>query len=284
MAKRLKKWGIFLLAFPIFLSGADKSKKAYELIYEDVQLLKQQILELKDKIDRNSEEIQSVKRQLQEVLALSKLFQAEQASLKEDQKKIPVQYQILLEKLEALNAQLSKYLEGVMDMQRSALPSGEQPEQKEGPPTQAVSSEKKAETVSEEKVPASLPAGVSPQEVYNMARTDYLKGNYKLAIEGFQMYRENFSASPLADDALYWIGECFFSQKQYGNAIDQFNELILSYPQGDKVPAAYLKKGLSLAELGKKEEAIAVFKLLITKYPLEEESKIAQQKLKELEA
>lgn len=275
MAKRLKKWGIFLLAFPILLSGADKSKKAYELIYEDVQLLKQQILELKDKIDQNSEEIQSVRRQLQEVLTLSKLFQAEQASLKEDQKKIPVQYQILLEKLDALNAQLSKYLEGVMDLQRSALPSGEQPEQKEGPPSQAVSSEKK--------VPAAMPAGVSPQEVYNMARTDYLKGNFKLAIEGFQMYWENFPASPLADDALYWIGECFFSQKQYGNVIDQFNELILSYPQGDKVPAAYLKKGLSLIELGKKEEAIAVFKLLITKFPLEEEAKIAQQKLKDLE-
>jgi len=183
-----------------------------------------------------------------------------------------------------LNDQLSKYFEGVMDLQRSALPSGEQPEQKKGPPLQAVSSEKKAETTPEEKVPAAMPAGVSPQEVYNMARTDYLRGNFKLAIEGFQMYWENFPASPLADDALYWIGECFFSQKQYGNAIDQFNELILSYPQGDKVPAAYLKKGLSLVELGKKEEAIVVFKLLITKFPLEEDAKIAQQKLKDLEA
>ena len=35
--------------------------------------------------------------------------------------------------------------------------------------------------------------------------------------------------------------------------------------------------------LGKKEEALAVFKLLINKFPLEEETKMAQQKIKELE-
>jgi TolA-binding protein len=43
-----------------------------------------------------------------------------------------------------------------------------------------------------------------------------------------------------------------------------------------------LKKGISLTELGKKEEALSVFKLLISKYPLEEETKIAQQKIREL--
>ena len=41
-----------------------------------------------------------------------------------------------------------------------------------------------------------------------MAYNDYLKGNFDLAVEGFKMYREQFPASPLADNALYWIGEC----------------------------------------------------------------------------
>jgi TolA-binding protein len=58
--------------------------------------------------------------------------------------------------------------------------------------------------------------------------------------------------------------------------------VILAYPQGDKVAAAYLKKGISYMELGKKEEALAVFKLLMAKFPLQEETKIAQGKIKEL--
>ncbi|GAI86321.1 unnamed protein product, partial [marine sediment metagenome] len=41
--------------------------------------------------------------------------------------------------------------------------------------------------------------------------------------------------------------------------------------------------GISLAEQEKKDEALSVFKLLITKFPLEEETKIAQQKIRELE-
>ena len=59
-------------------------------------------------------------------------------------------------------------------------------------------------------------------------------------------------------------------------------ELILTYPQGDKAAAAHLKKGLSFVELGKKPEALAALKILVAKYPLEEESKIAQEKIREL--
>ena len=95
-----------------------------------------------------------------------------------------------------------------------------------------------------------------------MAYNDYLKGNFDLAVEGFKMYKDQFSASPLADNALYWIGECDYSQRKFEDAVNVFNELILAYPQGDKVAAAYLKKGMSFAEIGRKEEALAAYRLL----------------------
>ncbi len=115
-----------------------------------------------------------------------------------------------------------------------------------------------------------------------MAYNDYLKGNYDLAVESFKLYRQQFPDSPLADNALYWIGECHFSQKRFLEAIDDFNEVIVAYPQGDKVAAAYLKKGISFVELGRKDEALAAFKLLVSKYPLQDEAKIAQDKIREL--
>lgn len=286
---RKRAIGIFLILLLALVSaGADKKKKAYELIYQDVQLLTQQFLQLKEKIEKNNEDISFIKEQLKELLNMVKHLQTEQASFKEDQKKIPTQYQILLEKLETMTLQLINFSEGLTEIKMAFPPSAEQQEEnlegKQGqPPLPEKGKEDKKEEEQTEEVPEKPPlTHLSPKEVYNMAYSDYRKGNFELAIDGFKMYREQFPESPLADNSLYWIGECYFSQKKYAGAIEQFNELLLNYPRGDRIPAAYLKKGISLMELRKKEESLIVFKLLISKYPLEEETKIAQQKIREL--
>lgn len=288
MSKRL--FGIILILSLAFIStGTDKKKKTYELIYQDVQLLRQQFAKLSKKIEKNTEDIALIKEQLKELLNLVRLSQTEQASFKEDQRRIPVQYQTLLEKFDVLNLQLVKLSEDLIEMSRYSPPSPEQQEEKsenkqeqQQQPPEKRTKENKTEEQTQEKPPIPPPTNLSPSEVFEMAHSDYRNGNFELAIDGFKMYREHFPESPLIDDSLYWIGECFFSQKNFQKAIEQLNELILNYPRGDKLPAAYLKKGLSLIELGKKEEALSVFKLLVTKFPLEEETKIAQQKIKEL--
>jgi tol-pal system protein YbgF len=290
---RKRAIGVFLILLLALVSaGADKKKKAYELIYQDVQLLTQQFLQLKEKIEKNSEDISFIREQLEELLSMVKHLQTEQASFKEDQKKIPTQYQILLEKLETMTLQLINFSERLTEIKMASLPSPEQQEENlEGKQGQPPLPEKGKEDKKEEGQAGEQTEGepekpplthLSPKEVYNMAYSDYRKGNFELAIDGFKMYREQFPESPLADNSLYWIGECYFSQKKYAEAIEQFNELLLYYPRGDKIPAAYLKKGISLMELRKKEESLIVFKLLISKYPLEEETKIAQQKIREL--
>lgn len=293
-----KLLGVFLIFLPLIANGADKEKKTYELIYQDVQLLKKQLLQLKENLDKNNEDINLLKEQTKEVLNLVKFLQTEQASLKEDQKKIPTQYQILLEKLESLSLQLVKTSEQMMEIKLSLPPPSPgkpeeaaaktEPEKKPQAPAEKGSKEAKKEEKKEEQPkekaapPTPPPAQPSPKEIFDMAMSDYLMGNFELAVAGFKMYKEQFSESPLVDDSLYWIGECYFSLKKFEEAVEQFNELILNYPKGDKVPAAYLKKGISLVELGKKEEALSAFRLLVSKYPLEEETKIAQQKIKEL--
>lgn len=300
MSKRLL--GVFLLLLPLIADGADKGKKTYELIYQDVQLLKKQLLQLKENLDKNSEDINLLKEQTKEVLNLAKFLQTEQASLKEDQKKIPTQYQILLEKLESLSLQLIKISEQMMEIKVTLPPPSPlkpeeaatktEPEKKPQAPADKGSKEAKKEAKKEEKKeeqpkekaapPTPPPAQPSPKEIFDMAMSDYLMGNFELAVAGFKMYKDQFAESPLVDDSLYWVGECYFSLKKFEEAVEQFNDLILNYPKGDKVPAAYLKKGISLIELGKKEEALSAFRLLVSKYPLEEETKIAQQKIKEL--
>ncbi|MCX7973984.1 MAG: tol-pal system protein YbgF [Candidatus Aminicenantes bacterium] len=275
--------GIGWLSLFLFIasSQADQSQKIYELIYEDVQVLKKQLLLLQERWQNLASEIQGLKTQLQEIQATLKIWQKEMAETKNSLKEVPMQYQFLNDRLDQLGSRLERIAEDLVALKPPlSLPQT----LAETKPVSTSSAEAKKKE-QEEKIAKEMPpsvSGPSPQEIYNNAYSDYLKGNYELAIEGFKLYRDQFGESPLADNALYWIGECYFSLKNYEAAIAAFNEVILYYPKGDRVPAAYLKKGLSYLELGQKEEALAVLKLLVSRFPLQEEAKIAQQKIKEL--
>jgi len=262
---------------PLWSAGVvDDTKKAYELIYDDIQVLKKQVQDLKARAQNNAEDIQLIKDQLKELGDFVRRSQTDQLGLREDLRSVPQQYQALAGKIEQMSldvAKLAALLPGAPPAAGPEVKPVEKGRDEPQPP------EKKPE---DKPQPKPLPSNVSPQDVYNMAYNDYLKGNFELAVEGFRMYKGQFPDSPLADNALYWIGECYYSQRKFDDAINIFNELILTYPQGDKVAAAYLKKGMGFAETGKKEEAMAAYKLLITKFPVEEETRIAQQKIKEL--
>ena len=280
---------LFLLCFSLLFPVPDKKQKAYELIYKDVQELKRQFLEFNNRIIRNNDAIKGIRQQIDEILKISRLLQKEQLSLKKNQEYIPTQIQILLERLGNVSTQLSRLSEDMIEIKNFSLqtppPLIEGEEGESDPPSQVK--EDTVEKQDSKEQPADqmqqlIKPNLSPREVYNMAHSDYLKGNYSLAIDGFKIYLEHFPDSPYADNALYWIGECYFSQREFNSSIEYFKQLVLDYPQGDKVPAAYLKRGISLMELENKEEALSVFKLLISKFPLEEETRIAQEKIKEI--
>ncbi|MBD3413142.1 MAG: tol-pal system protein YbgF [Candidatus Aminicenantes bacterium] len=287
MPKKIYSGIVLILLYPLLLGGFQKREKAYELIYKDVQILKKKILGLEAQVQQNQEYIMSINKQLDDIFELVNQIRNEQANLSKEQEKIPTQYQILLEKFDTLTARLSDISEDLIEIKQSAkyIPADTEitPSEEGQEPPVLESTENSTETVDQEQKPKSpIDPNLSPQEVYNLARSDYLKGNFQLAIQGFDIYLDHFPESPLADNALYWIGESYFSQEEFEEAVRKFNVLILSYPEGDKVPAAHLKKGISLMEMGRDEEALAVFKLLISKFPLEEETRIAQEKIKEI--
>ncbi len=277
----------FLGVLTLAAAGQDKSKKAIELVYDDVQVLKQQVQELRARVDQNADELRAIQDQLKAVADLVRQSMTGQAGLLEGLRAVPAQYQVIVRKIDQLTIELQKI---AADLAAARLPqavpaasavapveTGTKPAGQAPPVTPPESKPRPAPVQPAPSLPTT-----SPQEAYSMAYNDYLKGNYDLAIESFKLYRSQFPDSPLADNALYWIGECRYSQRKFEEAVDAFDELILTYPQGDKAAAAYLKKGLSFVELGKKPEALAALKLLVAKYPLEEESKIAQEKIREL--
>lgn len=88
--------------------------------------------------------------------------------------------------------------------------------------------------------------------------------------------------SDFADNALYWVGACYYGQRDYSRAIVEFNDLVLKYPKGNKVPGALLTMADAFADSGDKIDARLVLQKLISQYPQAEEAGQARQKLQSL--
>lgn len=123
-----------------------------------------------------------------------------------------------------------------------------------------------------------------PEALYNTAYADFSKGNYALAVSGFEEYHEKFQGSALADNALYWVGECYFSQGNFPDAVRAFDRLLEAYPNSDKAAAANLKKGLAYLEQNEVGLAIVQLRYVVAEYSASDEAKIAKDKLTSLGA
>lgn len=121
-----------------------------------------------------------------------------------------------------------------------------------------------------------------PAQLYNAAYEDYLRGNYDLAIQGFSEYLRRFPETELADNALYWMGECHYSKKEYDKAIESFTQLLNTYKTSDKAAAALLKKGYAYLEKGDKSQAVINLQYVVFEYPASPEASLAKERLAKL--
>ena len=119
----------------------------------------------------------------------------------------------------------------------------------------------------------------NPDQLFAAAYGDYSKGNYDLAISEFRQYVETYPTSEMADNAQFWIGECYYAKKKFEQAIVEFEKVSLNFPKGDKVPAARFKKGMALLDLGQIEAARAEFTAIIRLYKTSNEAVLAKQQL-----
>ena len=93
-------------------------------------------------------------------------------------------------------------------------------------------------------------------EIYDQALVNCRSGWYDQAMEGFQKVLEHSSAHDLKDNAQYWLGECYYAQKEYKKALDEFQKVKINFPTGNKVfdadlKIAYIYYKLDSAELAR---------------------------------
>ena len=123
---------------------------------------------------------------------------------------------------------------------------------------------------------------LTPTAAYNQAYNDYLKGNYDLAVAGFEEFLKKFPETSLTAHAQYWIGEAYFNKRSYAQGIEAYERVIANYPKSDKVPAALAKAGVAYAELGNAVKARVLLKRVVDEYPQSAEAALARRRLAEL--
>ena len=109
------------------------------------------------------------------------------------------------------------------------------------------------------------------------------RGEYENAIEGFRNFLTHCEKHESAENAHYWIGECYYSLEKYVDAITEFQYLIDTYKSSVNASRAMYKLARSQQELGKANEAKRVFQKLIDEYPETLEASQAKERLKDLQ-
>ena len=122
----------------------------------------------------------------------------------------------------------------------------------------------------------SPPAGPAPAGAAGDANDDHLyheafkklqDGDYAGAEKGFRAFLQSNPRHPLAGNAQYWLGETYYARRDYPNAMTAFAEGYKLYKASPKGPDNLLKLGVTLAQLGRKSDACAIFAKFSQEYP-----------------
>jgi len=119
--------------------------------------------------------------------------------------------------------------------------------------------------------------------LYRRAYEALRQGQHDGAAEGFREFLRRYAAHDLADNAQYWLGECYYDTKDFPAAVREFRRVVERFPHGNKVPDALLKVGYSYLALGSIEAGKQTLEQLVRSYPRHETAVLATTRLAELD-
>ena len=127
----------------------------------------------------------------------------------------------------------------------------------------------------EEKI---LPQDLSPKKQYEFA-TSFLKvGDYSTAERAFREFVLFNSDHELAGSAQYWYAETFRIRQLYTDAATAYLEGYQKYPKGKKAPINLLKLGVSMVQIGEKDQGCKMINGVEMQYPNANQSVIQKAK------
>ena len=120
------------------------------------------------------------------------------------------------------------------------------------------------------------------KDIYLDAYQAFKDGRTGEAREKFQSLLSDYPVNEYTDNARFWIGESYYKDGSYEDAILAYEELFKKHADSDKVPGAMLKQGLAFYALKEKKTGQLILEKLIEKFPDSEQARLAKKKMKKL--
>jgi tol-pal system protein YbgF len=211
---------------------------------------------MKNLLDQNTD---TINKAAAAVTNLQNSLQKQQGDVGSRVDQLSGQLQSLNDTLDELKARLGKVSKQLEDMQSSqqnlASQQAQQQQQSQAPP---------------------------PDVLYSNALRDYQAGKNDLATQEFSDYVKYYPNTDLAGNSYFYLADIAFKQGNYQQAVKSYDQVLQTFPDGNKAAAAELKKGLSLLELGQKDEGVNALRHVIQRYPKSNEALQARERLRKL--
>ncbi len=114
---------------------------------------------------------------------------------------------------------------------------------------------------------------------YRAAYGAWRSRDLPLCIDQFRQFLQNYPDSAYADDATYWMADCYFKDGDFKTAILRFDAVVVRYPTGNKAADALYREGEALLRLGRARVAGRAFERVLREYPDSARAPEAQRQL-----
>ena len=114
---------------------------------------------------------------------------------------------------------------------------------------------------------SSLLPNKPPKEQYDFAISFMKIGDYETAEFALKEFIEKNKDHDLAGNAQYWYGETFRIRQLYSDAATAYLDGYQNYPKSDKAPDNLLKLGITMVQLGEKEQGCTMITGIKKQYP-----------------
>jgi tol-pal system protein YbgF len=274
--------GSVLSLLVIGASPAAAADKAHQQLMAEIRMLQEQQQQLQQMMGALAETLKTVTTKIDDQTGANRKAFADQKLLIDN---VVDGVRVLREKADDTNVRLStvsQELDAVRQAVASMPPTGATapvPGQEPGAPAGEPGAAGGAGAAPGATAPPGSAPLISPQRMYDNAYSDYMAGQYDIAIQGFNAFIASFPRSDKADDAQLNIGNALYSAGKYNEAVAAFVKVTTNYPQSDSVPIASYKLGLTYEALKQVDLARKAFETVTQKYPAAYEAILAKQRL-----
>jgi TolA-binding protein len=265
-------------ALVLTASPARAANKEHQQLMADLRMLQEQAQQLQNLIGSVTEALKAVNTRLdQQAEATRKAF-ADQKLVVDN---LTNDVRIIREKLDDNNVRVGSLTQEIESLRSSMQQIGSRPS---GTPDAAdpPAAGGTGGTTAPAGGPPNAGVNVSPQKLFDSAMSDYYSGQYDLAVVGFSEYIRSFPKSDLADDAQVNICAAYVQDGKNEKAVEACDLAIRTYPNGDKIPDAYYKKGLALQNLRDVNGARDAWEHVVRTDPNTDAGRLARQSLERI--